>query len=74
MTAHLLQNHIAICVVRAISGLGMALSMPAAFGIVGISFPTEPARTIAFAVMGLGYPVGAALGQVMGGLVAGSGK
>jgi len=52
----------------------MALSMPSAFGIVGTSFHEEPTRTIVFAVMGLGYPVGAAVGQVLGGVMAGIGK
>jgi hypothetical protein len=46
--------------------------MPAAFGIVGVTFATDRERNIAFATMGMGYPLGG-LGQVFGGLIAGSG-
>lgn len=48
--------------------------MPSAFGIVGVTFTQEPGRTIAFSAMGFGNPVGSALGQVFGGLIASSGR
>jgi MFS family permease len=47
--------------------------MPSAFGIVGATFTEEPERTTAFAVVGIGFAFGAALGQVFGGLLACSG-
>ena len=67
------KDRIALCVVRAFAGLGSAIAMPSTFGIVGVNFTREPERTIAFAVVGLGYPIGAALGQVFGGLIADTG-
>lgn len=66
------QHHLALCVIRAIAGLGQALAMPAGFGIVGVTYRGERERSIAFAAMGLGYPIGSSLGQVFGGLIAGS--
>ena len=48
--------------------------MPAAFGMVGATFTEERERNVAFAILGMGYPVGAALGQVIGGLIAGAGR
>lgn len=58
---------------RALAGLGLAIASPAGFGIIGVTFRAEPERTIAFSVFGLGNPVGAAVGMVLGGLVAGAG-
>jgi MFS family permease len=72
--AHIiLQQRIALCVLRAFAGAGQAIAMPAAFGIVGVSFIDEYERTVAFALMGMGFPVGGALGQVIGGVIAGAG-
>lgn len=67
------QSHVALCVIRAVAGLGLALAMPSAFGIVGVTFIGHKERTVAFAVMGMGHPLGGSLGQVFGGLIAGSG-
>ncbi|KAL7420663.1 hypothetical protein Q5752_004614 [Cryptotrichosporon argae] len=62
-----------LCVLRALSGAGLALATPAGFVIIGVMFREEPERTIAFACFGLGNPVGAAVGTLIGGAVAGSG-
>ena len=50
----------------------MAMASPAGFGLIGTIFTNEPGRTIAFAMLALGNPVGAAVGMVVGGLVIGS--
>ncbi|WVQ68062.1 uncharacterized protein L199_006268 [Kwoniella botswanensis] len=63
----------ALCVIRALTGLSLSIALPAAFGIVGVTFHSEPSRTIAFASLALGYPVGAGPGQVIAGLIAGTG-
>lgn len=66
----MIQEYIPLCVIRAISGLGMALAGPSGFGVVGANVVTEPARTIVFAAFGLGGPIGAATGTLLGGAVA----
>lgn len=48
----------------------MALAGPSGFGVVGANVVTEPARTIVFAAFGLGGPIGAATGTLLGGAVA----
>ena len=68
------QNRVALCVVRAFAGLGGSLTLPAAFGIVGVTFTADAERTVAFAILGMGYPIGAALGQIIGGLIAGAAR
>ncbi|EIW66480.1 hypothetical protein TREMEDRAFT_34999 [Tremella mesenterica DSM 1558] len=65
---------IAICVLRGIGGFGMSLASPAAFGILGTTFREEPARTIAFSIMGMGLPVGGSTGLIIGGAVASAGR
>lgn len=65
---------VGICVVRAIAGLGLAIATPAGFGILGVTFREEPERTIAFSCFGLGNPVGASIGMLVGGGVSGSSR
>lgn len=60
---------IPLCILRALSGLGLAIATPAAFGIIGVNF-RGPARTTAYACMSLGNPVGAALAMLLGGIMA----
>lgn len=67
-----MRSLIALCVVRAMCGLGLAISTPSAFGIIGITFREEPERTILFTVLGLGNPIGASVGMLVGGGVAGA--
>jgi MFS family permease len=64
------QTYIPLCVLRALSGLGMALAGPSGFGIVGAYVTHEPVRTVVFAAFGLGGPIGAATGTLLGGAVA----
>ncbi|WVF72363.1 hypothetical protein IAT40_007178 [Kwoniella sp. CBS 6097] len=65
-------NRIALTVFRALTGLAFSISAPASFGITGTTFRTEPARTAAFAALGLGTPVGAIVGEIVGGVMAGA--
>ncbi|BEJ10858.1 hypothetical protein CspHIS471_0102800 [Cutaneotrichosporon sp. HIS471] len=67
-------NLVSICMVRAISGLGLAIATPAGFGILGVTFREEPERTIAFSCFGLGNPVGASVGMLVGGAVSGASR
>ena len=64
------QTYIPLCILRALAGLGMALAGPSGFGIVGAYVVHEPIRTIVFAAFGLGGPIGAATGTLLGGAVA----
>ena len=64
------QGLIPICIIRALAGLGSAIAAPASFGIVGVTFHTEPTRTIAFAILAMGNPIGATTGPILGGAVA----
>jgi MFS family permease len=64
------QTYIPLCILRALAGLGMALAGPSGFGIVGAYVVHEPVRTIVFAAFGLGGPIGAATGTLLGGAVA----
>ncbi|OCF39009.1 hypothetical protein I317_07185 [Kwoniella heveanensis CBS 569] len=66
-----LPNRFALTMFRAISGLGFSISAPAAFGITGTTFRTEPARTRAFAALGVGTPLGGVVGVMLGGVMAG---
>ncbi|WVQ71492.1 hypothetical protein IAR50_001030 [Cryptococcus sp. DSM 104548] len=65
------RSYIGVCVLRAMAGLSISISLPAAFGILGVNFTTEPRRTIGFAALALGYPVAAAVGLVIGGAISG---
>lgn len=68
------------------SGLGLSIASPAGFGIIGTNIRHEPARTIVFAAFGessfgsqanlegLGNPVGAAFGNLIGGVMASIGQ
>ncbi|WVQ78177.1 hypothetical protein IAT38_000260 [Cryptococcus sp. DSM 104549] len=70
----ILSSRIALTVFRSLAGLALSLSTPAGFGILGITFRHEPARTMAFAALGAGAPLGAVLGEVVGGVLAGTGR
>ncbi|KAI9635034.1 uncharacterized protein MKK02DRAFT_43710 [Dioszegia hungarica] len=63
-----------MCVTRALSGLGLAIASPAAFGIIGVNIRQEPARTIVFAAFGLGNPMGAAFGCIIAGVMSSIGQ
>lgn len=58
-----------MCAVRALAGAGSAIASPASFGIIGVTFGTGPSRSIAFAILAMGNPVGGAIGPVIGGVL-----
>ncbi|OWZ66867.1 hypothetical protein AYX14_05865 [Cryptococcus neoformans] len=64
------RNYIGICVLRAFAGLAISVALPAAFGIIGVTFDSEPGRTIAFAALALGYPVGSGPGMIIAGVIS----
>lgn len=64
------RNYIGICVLRAFAGLAVSIALPAAFGIIGVTFDSEPGRTIAFAALALGYPVGSGPGMIIAGVIS----
>ncbi|TXT07461.1 hypothetical protein VHUM_03181 [Vanrija humicola] len=66
-----MRHQLGLCIIRALTGLGLAVATPAGFGIIGVTFREEPGRTIAFAVFGLGNPIGASVGVLVGGAIAG---
>lgn len=66
----IVRNYIGICVLRAFAGLAISISLPAAFGIIGVTFTEEPYRTMAFSALALGYPVGGGPGMIIAGLVS----
>lgn len=56
---------------RAFAGVGLAMAGPAGFGLIGSYVTHEPARSRVFATFGLGGPIGAATGGILGGAIAG---
>jgi MFS family permease len=58
-------------VLRGLAGFGLALACPAGFGLVGESVTVEPTRSRVFAAFGLGGPMGAAVGTLLGDGIAG---
>ena len=69
----LIRHLVAICVFRALAGLGLSVAVSAGFGIMGTNVRHEPARTVVFAAFGLGMPVGAVVGTMIGAGIAGNG-
>ena len=49
------------------------MAISAGFGIMGTNVRQEPERTIVFAAFGLGMPVGAVVGTMIGAGIAGDG-
>jgi hypothetical protein len=47
---------------------------PAGYGILGAAVRDPPQRTIVFAAIGLGGPIGASIGTTLGGAIAGAGR
>ncbi|KZT59809.1 MFS general substrate transporter [Calocera cornea HHB12733] len=60
---------ITIIIMRALAGMGTAATIPACLGILAKTFPPSRARSIAFATFSAGAPIGAAFGQVLGGVL-----
>jgi MFS family permease len=54
---------------RALLGIFVAMCLPTSISLVTSSFPPGPKRNIAFAVTGMGQPLGYAAGLVLGGVL-----
>ncbi|KZO95196.1 MFS general substrate transporter [Calocera viscosa TUFC12733] len=60
---------VTLILMRAFAGIGTAATIPACLGILAKAFPLSHARSIAFATFSAGAPIGAAFGNVVGGIV-----
>jgi Major Facilitator Superfamily len=67
-TAGLSQTGIQMIVSRGFQGLGVSMCFPTAISILSLSFPTGRIRSVGFACLGLGQPLGFSLGLVLGGV------
>ncbi|KAK4126631.1 MFS general substrate transporter [Parathielavia appendiculata] len=63
-------NEIAFDLFRALQGLGAAANVPTAIGILGTTFPPSKAKNYAFSCYAAGAPLGAVIGNLVGGIVA----
>jgi len=63
-------QRITFFVLRALAGLGASLATPASIGCISENFPPGRRRSILYAAFGAGSPIGAAVGVVLGGVMA----
>ena len=63
-------NFIALCTLRAMTGIGGGIMVPNCIALLGITFPPGFWRNIAMALFVSGAPVGGAGGGVIAGLLA----
>ncbi|KAG9006694.1 hypothetical protein FRB94_014149 [Tulasnella sp. JGI-2019a] len=63
-------SSISFTILMALLGLAPALLAPAGTGILGAVFPTGRVKTMAFASLGAGQPIGFIVGLVLGGIFA----
>jgi MFS family permease len=63
-------NEILFDVLRGLQGLGGAANVPTAIGLLSTTFPPGKARNYAFSFYASGAPMGAVMGNLLGGLVA----
>jgi MFS family permease len=61
-------------ILRALAGLGASLGAPSAIGIIAENHPEGRRRSIMYAAYGAGNPIGAAVGVLLGGSLADSGR
>ncbi|THH29111.1 hypothetical protein EUX98_g5075 [Antrodiella citrinella] len=61
---------ITISILRGFQGIGGACTIPASLGILAHAFPPGQARSVAFATFSAGWPMGAAIGFLLGGTLA----
>lgn len=54
---------------RAMLGIFVAMCLPTSMSLVTASFPQGPRRNIAFAITGMGQPLGYAAGLILGGVL-----
>jgi MFS family permease len=64
------KNGTNLIVVRGFCGAASSLCLPSAVSIVTAAFPPGPQRSVAFASMGGGLPIGFAIGLLLGGVCA----
>lgn len=62
-------NLIAVCVMRALCGIGGGLMIPNIIALIGIEFPPGKKRNLGFALFGAMAPVGAVGGSLVGAIV-----
>jgi MFS family permease len=62
------QTGIQIIVFRALQGVAISMCLPTAVSLITNTFPKGKWRNIAFAMNGMGQPLGYALGLVLGGI------
>jgi MFS family permease len=62
-----MKNFIAICVMRALTGIGCAFVVPNAFALLTINFPPGKMRNITVALFGAMAPIGTAGGGILAG-------
>ncbi|KAK7691163.1 hypothetical protein QCA50_006266 [Cerrena zonata] len=63
------KDEITIDVLRGLQGIGGAAIIPAAIGIMADAFPPSRLRAIAFSTFGAGAPIGASIGNLIGGVL-----
>ncbi|KAI0337048.1 MFS general substrate transporter [Trametopsis cervina] len=63
-------SFIALCILRAMSGIGGGIMMPNCIALLGITFPPGRMRNLSMALFVSCGPVGAAGGGLLGGIVA----
>ncbi|KAF5360303.1 hypothetical protein D9758_009104 [Tetrapyrgos nigripes] len=63
------QDALTLDILRGLQGVGPAAMIPASLGTLAHTFPSGPARAIAFATFSAGAPVGGSIGMVLGGIV-----
>lgn len=68
----LARSGVQLIVFRALQGIALSLCMPTAVSLITNNIPTGPRRNMAFAFLGGGYPIGYALGLVLGGVLVDS--
>ena len=61
-----------LVVFRALQGIALSLCLPTAVSLITKNIPTGRQRNMAFAFLGGGYPIGYALGLVLGGILVDS--
>lgn len=62
------QTGLQIILFRTLLGVAIAMCLPTAVGLITATFPKGPWRNTAFAMNGMGQPLGYALGLVLGGI------
>ncbi|KAI0078556.1 MFS general substrate transporter [Panus rudis PR-1116 ss-1] len=63
------QDEVTIDILRGFQGIGGAAIIPAALGTLAHAFPPSRLRSFAFASFGAGAPVGASVGNLIGGVL-----